>query len=219
MMPVPKHDNYEFARHRMVQQQLRSRGISDEGVLEVMASMPRELFVPNEQRYAAYDDHPLLIGAGQTISQPYIVALMTESLRLTPECRVLDVGVGSGYQTAILARLAETVYGIERIEPLLDQARRVLAELGIANIELSVGDGSMGWPEHAPYDRIICGASAPELPAPWALQLAEGGRIVAPTADGGEMLMAYDKRNGKIISQALCPVRFVPLIGKQGWPH
>lgn len=218
-MPKDKPDIYALARHRMVQEQLRCRGIADPRVLEVMDTLPREPFVAEEYRYAVYEDHLLPIGEGQSISQPYIVALMVDALRVTPNCRVLDVGVGSGYQTAILAHLAKKVYGIERIEPLLEQARLTLAGLGIANIELTVGDGSLGWPEHAPYDRIICGASAPQPPASWIEQLAEGGRIVAPTADRGEMLMAYDKRNGKIIAQPLCPVRFVPLIGRQGWPE
>jgi protein-L-isoaspartate(D-aspartate) O-methyltransferase len=203
----------------MVNGQLRSRGIRDQRVLEAMAEIPRERFVGPTHQHEAYADHPVPIAAGQTISQPYVVALMTQELDVRSHHRVLDVGAGSGYQTAILARLAGEVFAIERIAELTRSASAVLATLGVDNVTLTTGDGTLGWPEHAPYDRILCGAAAPEVPPAWADQLAEGGRIVTPV--GGhdwQMLVAVDKRGGKTTRRDLCGVRFVRLIGQQGWP-
>ena len=202
----------------MVERQLRARGISDERVLEVMADLPREKFIGRNRRHEAYEDRPLPIGAGQTISQPYIVALMSQELAVRPDHRVLDVGAGSGYQTAILARLAKHVFAVERITELAERAGAVLAELGIDNVTLRTGDGTLGWAEEAPFDRIICGAAGPDVPEAWIEQLAEGGRIVMPVG-GPEVqnLIAIEKQGDKITRRDICGVRFVKLIGRQGW--
>jgi len=206
-------------RRRMIDLDLRSRGINDPRVLEALEKVPRELFVPPRHRHEAYEDHPLPIGHGQTISQPYVVALMVQQLGPQPQHRVLDVGAGSGYQTAILARLCREVYAIERIAELADRAREALAAVGITNVTVRVGDGSVGWAEHAPFDRIICGAGAPEVPKAWIEQLADGGRIVAPIGDSlSQTLVVVDKHGRDICRRTLCDVRFVPLIGKQAWP-
>lgn len=206
------------ARRRMVEQHLRARNIHDERVLAAFEAVPRERFVPPRSVGEAYEDHPLPIGDGQTISQPYVVALMVQELAVRPEHRVLDVGVGSGYQTAILAKLARWVYGVERIDALAQRARRVLGELGIANVSIEVGDGSVGWPAEAPFDRIICGAACPDVPESWTDQLADGGRVVAPV--GGEhvqTLVVVEKHPGRLCRRELCDVRFVKLIGREGW--
>ena len=205
-------------RREMVRTQMRSRDIRDERVLAALEEVPRELFVPPEQRHAAFEDSPLPIGGGQTISQPYIVALMAQLLEVQPHHRVLDVGSGSGYQTAVLARLAAHVYAIERIPELAERARAVLAEIGVTNVTLRVGDGSLGWPEEAPFDGIICGAGAPDLPPAWEEQLAEGGRIVAPVGglDSQTPLVAQ-KLAGRLRRREVCGVRFVKLIGAGGW--
>ena len=184
-----------------------------------MAELPRERFMDPLRRHEAYEDRPVPIGAGQTISQPYIVALMTQELNVQPDHRVLDVGAGSGYQTAVLARLAGEVFAIERIAELARRAAEVLGELGIDNVTLTVGDGSVGWEAHAPYDRILCGAAGPDVPTSWIRQLADGGRIVMPT--GGpevQTLIAVDKHRGEVRRREICGVRFVRLIGKEGWP-
>ena len=210
--------DYSLARREMVSTQIRSRGITDAAVLEAMTTVPRELFVPEEYILEAYADSPLPIGYDQTISQPYIVALMLELLGLDSDSRVLDVGAGSGYQTALLSRLAGEVYAIERIDQLASRAEETLRTLGAKNVTFTIGDGSMGWPEQAPFDRIICGAAAPEIPPAWIEQLADGGRIVAPV--GGEMFQdieILDKRGGEIHRRQSCAVRFVRLIGKQGF--
>jgi len=202
----------------MVERQLRARGISDERVLEVMTDLPREKFIGSAHRHEAYEDRPVPIGSGQTISQPYIVAIMSQELAVGPDHRVLDVGAGSGYQTAILARLVKEVFAIERIAELAERVDAVLADLGIDNVNLMTGDGTLGWPEEAPFDRIICGAAGPEVPEAWIEQLAEGGRIVMPVG-GPEVqnLIAIDKQGGKITRRHICGVRFVKLIGQEGW--
>jgi len=212
-------ENYSRLRQTMVEVQLRQRGIRHPAVLETFAEVPRHLFVPPRHRHEAYEDYPIPIGHGQTISQPYVVALMIQELDPRPDHRVLEVGAGSGYQTAILARLVRHVYAVERINELTEQAASVLAALNIANVTVSTMDGSMGWPEEAPFDRIICGAAAPEAPPCWTDQLADGGRIVLPV--GGEevqSLRMLDKQGGKLRSRDLCDVRFVRLIGKWAWP-
>ena len=213
-----KETDFALLRQMMVADQLRGRDIRDERVLKVMAEVPREKFVGPGQQDEAYEDRPVPIGAGQTISQPYIVALMTQELDVRPSHRVLDVGAGSGYQTAILAGLAKEVFAIERIEELRQRAAGVLEELGLTNVTLITGDGTLGWPEQAPFDRIICGAAGPDVPETWLEQLAEGGRIVMPVG-GPEMqvLVAVDKRGGKTARRRICGVRFVRLIGRQGW--
>jgi protein-L-isoaspartate(D-aspartate) O-methyltransferase len=217
-----KSGEVKFARERlaMVTSQLVSRGIRDQRVLDVMADVPRELFVSPGQQHEAYADRPVPIAAGQTISQPYVVALMTQELDVQPHHRVLDVGAGSGYQTAILARLARQVFAVDRIPELTQGASAVLQKLGLDNVTLTTGDGTLGWPEHAPYDRIICGAAGPDVPPSWIDQLVEGGRIVTPV--GGEdwqVLIAVEKRGGQTHRREICGVRFVHLIGREGWPE
>ena len=174
--------DFELARRRMIEQDLKGRGIADPEVLRVMGEIPPEAFMPPEQREHAYVDHPLPIGSGQTISQPYIVALMTQLLRLNADCEVLEVGTGSGYQTAILARLAKRVYTTERFPDLSAAAREVLRKLGIDNVEYDLGDGSLGWPARRTFDRIIITAAVPDFPPPLVAQLAETGVMVAPSA-------------------------------------
>lgn len=211
--------DYEQARRRMVERDLRGRDITDPDVLRVVAAMPREEFVSPEQRDRAYFDHPLPIGAGQTISQPYIVALMTQLLRLNPDCDVLEIGTGSGYQTAILSRLARRVYTIERLADLSAAAREVLGKLGVENVEYAVGDGSLGWPANRTFDRIIVTAAVPDFPPPLVTQLAETGVLVAPLGvDAVQELTVVEKRLGKLIERQVSACRFVRLIGEHGFP-
>jgi len=206
------------ARRQMVANQLEARGIGTPSVLEAFGAIPRERFMPLEHRHEAYADRPVPIGQGQTISQPYIVALMVQELDPRPHHRVLDVGAGSGYQTAILARLARHVFALERIEELTERAIGVLGSLNISNVTVCTRDGSLGWAEEAPFDRIICGAAAPDVPATWIEQLAAGGRIVAPV--GGldvQTLLVVNKHGKTVRRRELCDVRFVKLIGQQAW--
>lgn len=201
------------ARRRMVEQ-LRGREISDPAVLAAVAAVPRHLFVPAEERGKAYADQAVPIGSGQTISQPYIVALMTSLLELKPGARVLEVGTGSGYQAAVLSRLAVEVYTIEILRPLAERARRTLADLGYRNVHLRVGDGFQGWPEAAPFDAIVVTAAAPRIPQPLIDQLKPGGRMVIPV--GGDysvqQLLVLDKQaDGRTLTRRTLPVRFVPL--------
>jgi protein-L-isoaspartate(D-aspartate) O-methyltransferase len=202
----------------MVDQQMVGRGIRDERVLEAMLAIPRHEFVPQDQVRRAYIDAPLPIGNHQTISQPYIVALMTEFLNLKGHETVLEIGTGSGYQAAILGHLAKKVYSIERIPELAERSRSLLHSLQLENIEVVVGDGSCGLPEHAPYQAIIVTAAAPEVPKPLKDQLSDGGRLVAPV--GGRMGQALElwRREGKkLVCEKLTPVAFVPLIGEHAW--
>jgi protein-L-isoaspartate(D-aspartate) O-methyltransferase len=206
------------ARRRMIERDLQGRDITDPDVLRVMAEVPREEFVPPEQRDRAYLDQPLPIGAGQTISQPYMVALMTQLLQLHPDCEVLEVGTGSGYQTAILARLAGQVYTMERLVELSVVAREVLRKLWIENVEYDVGDGSLGWPASRTFDRIILTAAVPEFPPPLVAQLAESGLMVAPLGqDAMQQLIVAEKRLGKLIAREVTNCRFVRLIGEHGF--
>jgi protein-L-isoaspartate(D-aspartate) O-methyltransferase len=211
-------DKVAIARERMVQNDLIGRGIKDKRVVEAMRSVPREEFVPLEYRDQAYRDGPLPIGQNQTISQPYIVALMTQELTVNPDCEVLEVGTGSGYQTAILSKLAKKVYTIERFKPLSLSAQAALNELGITNVEFSIGDGSCGWPTEKIFDRIMITAAVPNIPEPLLKQLAEGGIVVAPI-DYGVMqdLLAFEKIGGELKEKALTYVRFVHLIGQYGF--
>jgi protein-L-isoaspartate(D-aspartate) O-methyltransferase len=206
-------------RNRMVDDQLIWRGIHDPRVLEAMRSVPRHSFVPDEYLDMAYQDCPLPIGSGQTISQPYIVALMSESLALKGSEKVLEVGTGSGYQAAILAKLAGEVHTIERHTSLAEQARRVLESLGYDNVCIHVGDGSKGLPEHAPYQAIIVTASAPKVPRPLLEQLDEGGRLILPVGDrwGGQTLQLWERHGDKYDHEAILAVAFVPLRGEYGW--
>jgi protein-L-isoaspartate(D-aspartate) O-methyltransferase len=205
-------------RSRMVEYQIRSRGISNPHVLGAMREIPRHLFIPPPYNTSAYDDAPLPIGNGQTISQPYIVALMTELLDPRPEDHVLEIGAGSGYQAAILSILVQHVTTIERIPAVADLARENLAKIGLKNISIIVGDGTKGYPEHAPYDGIMITAATPEIPKPLIDQLAVGGILVAPV--GGreiqELITVTKNENGTLRSSH-GGVRFVPLIGEHGW--
>ena len=205
-------------RRRMVEEQIRRRGIRDERVLSVMAEVPRHLFIPKEIRQLAYADEPLPIGEGQTISQPYIVAEMTAALRLSGTEKVLEIGTGSGYQTAILARLCREVVTIERIATLSADARARLSTMGAGNVTFVVGDGSLGSPEHAPFDRILSAAASPSVPAPWISQLSEGGIIILPMGGRYEQELIRVTRVGdRTVSEVLGGCRFVPLVGMHGF--
>ena len=213
-------DLQTFSKDRleMVESQIKRRGINNERVLQAFRTIPRHLFVPEKYKADAYADHPLPIGNGQTISQPYIVALMTSNLNLTGNEKVLEIGTGSGYQTAILANLVREVHSVERISQLSDLAERNLQVLGMDNIYLHVGDGSLGWPDTAPYDRILITAAAPEIPEIILGQLKVNGRIVGPV--GGrwrQMLEVWVKEKKQIKKEQILPVVFVPLRGAHGW--
>jgi len=213
-------EEQEFARKRaeMVHQQLEPRGISDRRVLEVMSRVPRHLFVPERLRKRAYSDTPLHIGEGQTISQPYMVALMTEMLGLRGSEKVLEVGTGSGYQTAILAELGQFAHTIERVSSLAEQARQRLAGLGYTNVEVHLGDGSLGLEFEAPFDAIIVTAGAPETPAALCSQLAEGGTLIVPVGSQTlQRLQIVKKRRGQLSTKESTGCVFVPLIGEDGW--
>ncbi len=213
-----KKDKYAAGRRRMLEWDLKGRDITDPRVLGVMAEVPREQFIPPSHRLQAYADGPLPIGLGQTISQPYIVALMTQELRVEPECEVLEIGTGSGYQTAILSKLAKKVYTIERLPELSESARQVLRRLGADNVEFYVGDGSCGWPEPRTFGRIMITAAVPRAPQPLIEQLADGGILVAPVGSGGvQSLMRFEKKRGEIVEQFICDVRFVKLLGQYGF--
>ncbi|MFZ8832486.1 MAG: protein-L-isoaspartate(D-aspartate) O-methyltransferase [Thermodesulfobacteriaceae bacterium] len=215
---MEKVDIYRLARERMVETQIKARGIKDERVLKAMLKVPRHLFVDEALRDQAYGDFPLPIGEGQTISQPYIVALMTEALELKGNERVLEIGTGSGYQTAILAELVLWVYTIERFPTLLERAKKVLKELGYKNISFKLDDGTLGWKEASPFDAIIVTAASPDIPPPLVEQLTEGGRIVIPVGDEfSQTLIKGVKRGGKLHTKALEPVRFVKLVGAYGF--
>ncbi len=215
---MTKTDPYEREREAMVEHQIRDRGIRDERVLAAMREIPRHLFVPKGYERAAYEDRPLPIGEGQTISQPYIVAVMTEQLELAPQDRVLEIGSGSGYQAALLAGLAGTVISIERLEGVAEQARENLARAGVTGVRIVVGDGTEGYPPEAPYDAIIVTAASPGVPEPLIEQLAEGGRLIAPIGPRDcQDLVKLVKREGKVETIPLGGVCFVPLIGQFGW--
>jgi len=211
------HD-YRLARERMVRNQLVPRGISDERVLAAMEKIHRHLFVEEALTGEAYNDHPLPIGEKQTISQPYIVALMTEALELTGKEKVLEIGTGSGYQTAILAELAHTVCTVERIGSLLEKSKKLLGDLGYTNIRFKVSDGTFGWEEFAPYDAIVVTAGAPRIPQPLLDQLSDGGRLVIPIGNRySQDLMRVKKAKNRFIEKNFGGCRFVDLIGNHGW--
>jgi len=210
--------NDSLLRKRMVEEQLVRRGISDERVLRAFRKIPRHEFVTPEVRQASYEDHPLPIGEAQTISQPYMVALMTEALALNRNERVLEIGTGSGYQAAVLAELAREVYSIERARSLSEQASGIIVKLGYGNVKFHVGDGTLGWPEQAPYDGIIVTAAAPSIPDAYITQLAENGRLVIPVGTMySQTLTVIEKIGGKFVSRDLGGCVFVPLVGKNGW--
>jgi len=206
------------ARERMLNWDLMGRDITDPEVLRVMREIRREEFVPEAYKSQAYADNPLPIGMGQTISQPYIVALMTQELRVNRDCEVLEVGTGSGYQTAILCKLAKKVCTIERFSELADSAQEVLARLDVSNVEFYVGDGSCGWPEEKCFDRVIITAAVPRIPQPLVEQLAEGALIVGPVGYGAiQELVVCEKKEDKLIDRVICDCRFVKLLGKYGF--
>jgi len=216
-------DKFAEARQRMLRHDLKGRDITDPRVLAVMAEVPRQDFIPESFQSQAYVDGPLPIGMGQTISQPYIVALMTQELRVNRDCEVLEIGTGSGYQTAVLSKLVKKVYTIERFSQLSESAQAVLDRLGINNVEFYIGDGSCGWPEQrlppsGCFDRIMITAAVPKMPESLIRQLAEGGIIVGPVGYGGvQELVACEKRGDKIMERLICDVRFVKLLGKYGF--
>jgi len=202
------------AREAMVRDQIEARDVRDPRTLKAMREVPRHEFVPLELRDQAYADHPLPIGHRQTISQPYIVAFMTEALRLTGSERVLEVGTGSGYQAAVLAELVEEVYSIEIVEALAQEAAERLARLGYASVHVRAGDGYRGWPERAPFDAIIVTAAAPRIPEPLRQQLKEGGRMVLPVGDDFQELIVVTRRGDAFEQSSVLPVRFVPMTGE-----
>lgn len=215
---MEKDHSYDVVRERMVEEQLMERNIRDPRVLDAMRTVPRHSFVPAEQRGLAYVDSPLPIGNGQTISQPYIVALMTQLLGLKGEERVLEVGTGSGYQAAILAYLAAEVYTIERHTDLGRLAARILEDLGYRNVHVKIGDGSRGLAEYAPYDAILVTAAAPQVPRPLLEQLANGGCLVIPVgARGNQTLERWVRDGDEFVNDILTAVAFVPLLGEFGW--
>jgi protein-L-isoaspartate(D-aspartate) O-methyltransferase len=205
-------DKFKNERLQMVERQIKRRGISDERVLAAMEKVPRHLFVPVDEISSAYDDSPLPIGHGQTISQPYIVALMTEALDLKPHHKVLEIGTGSGYQAAVLAELADTVFTIELVEPLGRAAKEKLKELGYDNVVAKIGDGYRGWPEHEPFDAIIVTAAPEEIPQALVDQIADGGRMIVPVGRYYQELIFIEKADGKVKKKTVAQVRFVPMV-------
>jgi protein-L-isoaspartate(D-aspartate) O-methyltransferase len=212
--------DHDWERWRMVQTQIADRGVRDERVLEAMRTVPREAFVPDHLAGQAYRDHPLPIDEGQTISQPYVVAWMIEALQPHPGDRVLEIGAGSGYAAAVLSRVVDEVYTVERFPALARQAGQRLEQLGYLNVLVRVGDGTLGWPEFAPYDGIVVAAGGPEVPRPLLGQLAPGGRLVIPVGprpDLQRLIRVTRLRDGRLREEDLGAVRFVPLVGAQGW--
>lgn len=213
--------DYSRARQTMVERHIKPRGIIDPQVLAALLKVPRHLFVEEALRGQAYGDYPLPIGEKQTISQPYIVALMTEALQLKKDDRVLEIGTGSGYQTAILAQIVSRIFSIERLSPLAQRARRMLDSISCANVQIRVGDGTLGWPEEAPFDAIIVTAGAPQIVEAYYQQLAIGGRLVIPVGgEGGQSLLRIIRISSSHYSEEnLGDCRFVPLIGSGAWPE
>ncbi|MFW5967115.1 MAG: protein-L-isoaspartate(D-aspartate) O-methyltransferase [Persicimonas sp.] len=216
-----KSTDFQWKRERMVEEQLVRRGVQDEAVLEAMRQVPREEFVPEKYRVTAYSDRPLPIGEGQTISQPYMVAMMTEALKLRPEDKVLEIGTGSGYAAAVLGQIADQVFTVERHERLAEQARRRLEKLGYDNIHVRHADGTRGWAEEAPFDAIVAAAAGPTVPDSLKTQLALGGRLVIPVGQriGAQTLVRVTRHDDDegFDQETLGAVRFVPLIGSEGF--
>ena len=207
-------------RERMVRRQIEARGISDPLILDAFRAVPREAFVDEGQRQSAYQDHPLAIGVGQTISQPYIVALMIEAAAISPGDVVLEVGSGSGYAAAVMSRIARAVIGVERQHDLIGSARERLHRLGYDNVSIVEGDGTRGWPDDAPFDAIVAAAAGSHVPTPLINQLAPGGRLVIPIgepADVQDLIKVVKRPDGSLVEENLGSVRFVPLIGEEGW--
>jgi len=213
---IENETNFAFQRARMVKEQLVRRGIKDKKVLDVMVKIPRHLFVEDSLKNKAYGDHPLPIGEGQTISQPYVVALMTEALKLKPDDRVLEIGTGSGYQAAVLAEIVREVYTIEIRKRLVEKSEKLLNELGYKNIKVKYADGYFGWTEYAPFDAIIVTASANHIPPPLIKQLKEGGRLIIPLGSTVyyQTLTLVTKKGGELDVEQMAPVAFVPMVGE-----
>lgn len=215
---APAIDNEFRGARRHLVAQLQEQGIRDLAVLHTIDEVPRHRFVPTGVRHRAYEDSPLPIGSGQTISQPMIHARYLELLHLGGNEKILEIGTGSGYQTALLARMAAQVFSVERIAPLLDRARDVLGEIGVRNVSFLLGDGTLGWRQYAPFDAILVGAAAPSVPPAYTEQLAEGGRLLIPLGDREEQILTVITRRGDALEQVEAgPVRFVPLLGKDSW--
>lgn len=218
MTPPGRSPDFAEQRQRMVERQLRRRGISDEAVLDAMGSVPRELFVPERMRKSAYNDSALPIGHEQTISQPWVVAAICQALHLDGDENVLEIGTGSGYSAAVLAKLSDRVISVERVPALGEMARARLEEMGVRNVEVIIGDGSQGHSPGAPYDAIAVHAATPEAPHSLLGQLAEGGSLVVPIATGtADLLTAFTRENGDLRQETIGPCRFVPLIGAEGF--
>jgi len=214
----PVEPEFRGARRRLVET-LQDKGIRDLAVLRAIDQVPRHLFVPASVRHRAYEDSALPIGNSQTISQPYVHARAVEQLMLTGRERVLEIGTGSAYQTALLAELASQVFSVERYPALLDKARAMINQLQIRNVSFLLGDGTLGWREYAPYDAIVVSAGAPHVPAALEAQLIDGGRLLIPLGDREEQMLTLLIRRGQAFERRdICPVRFVPLIGAGGWP-
>jgi protein-L-isoaspartate(D-aspartate) O-methyltransferase len=203
---------------QMVEKQIRGRGIRDPRVLAAMLTVPRHAFIPTQFLAEAYNDQPLAIGSGQTISQPFMVASMTEALELSPEDRVLEIGTGSGYQAAVLSVLARAVYTVESLPELGEAARERLARMGYNNVRVCIGDGTLGWPAEAPFDAILVTAAAPLIPPPLTAQLADGGRMVIPVGSADTQdLLRIRRRGADLATESFYQCRFVPLVGRHGW--
>jgi protein-L-isoaspartate(D-aspartate) O-methyltransferase len=215
---APAVDNEFRGARRHLVELLQEQGIRDLAVLHAIDEVPRHRFIPTGVRHRAYEDSPLPIGSGQTISQPMIHARYLELLHLTGDEKVLEIGTGSGYQTALLARMAAQVFSIERIAPLMDKARDVLGEIGVRNVSFLLGDGTLGWRQYAPFDAILVSAAAPTVPPAFTEQLSEGGRLLIPLGDRDEQILNVITRRGDAFTQVEAgPVRFVPLLGKESW--
>lgn len=212
--------NFEKQRERMVSVQIKARGITDENVLKAMKKVERHRFVGQQYRRQAYEDYPLPIGEGQTISQPYIVALMTQVLNLDDTKKVLEIGSGSGYQTAVLAEICHSVYTIEVIDALGKRAAKLLADMGYGNIKVKVGDGYQGWEKYSPFDAIIVTCAPTHIPQALKEQLAEGGRMIIPVGEQfAQELVLLTKQKGELMKDAVIPVRFVPMMRRDGKPY
>lgn len=213
LQAAPSEDPWRELRNEMVDNQIIAQGITDKRVIEAMREVPRHLFVRPELAVHAYEDHPLSIGYGQTISEPYIVAFMTEAVDLVPTARVLEIGTGSGYQAAVLGKIVDQVYTVEIIPELAERAAALLKGLGYANVHIEAGDGYDGWPEHAPYDAIIVTCSPSQVPPALVDQLADRGRMIIPiNEDGNQELVLLNKKNGRLTQRSILPVLFVPMV-------
>jgi protein-L-isoaspartate(D-aspartate) O-methyltransferase len=214
LAPAPSEDQFTKQRLRMVEQQIKARGIRDQAVLEALKKTPRHRFVPESHRRLSYEDHPLPIGQNQTISQPFIVAYMTEAAEISPQDKVLEIGTGSGYQAAILGEIAKEVYSIEIIPELAERARQTLGELGYKKVQVRAGNGYLGWPEHAPFDAIIVTAAPDEIPKALVEQLAVNGKMVIPVGTDNQEMVIITKTKDGVVEKRTMPVRFVPMTGK-----